>query len=63
MWQRVASYIGKEPNLLGYEMINEPIGSNAYRSIPDTLFPGRSNNKFLFPAYTKIYEGIRSYDP
>lgn len=25
--------------------------------------PGWSNNKFLLPAYTKIYEGIRQFDP
>jgi hypothetical protein len=34
-----------------------------YKSIPDVLMPGRANNKFLLPAYTKIYEGIRKYDP
>lgn len=58
MWQRVAAYMSKEPNLLGYELLNEPIGSNVYRSIPDVIMPGWTNNKFLLPAYTKIYEGI-----
>lgn len=62
MWQRVAAYLGKEPNLLGYEILNEPIGANWYRSVPDVIYPGRSNNKFLLPAYSKIYEGIRKFD-
>jgi hypothetical protein len=25
--------------------------------------PGRANNKYLLPAYSRIYEGIRKYDP
>lgn len=49
--------------MLGYEILNEPIGANFYRSPADTLLPGQSNNKFLLPAYKKIYEGIRQYDP
>ena len=63
MWQVVAAYVGKEPNLLGYEILNEPIGANLYRSPADVLLPGQSNNKFLLPAYKKIYAGIRKYDP
>lgn len=43
--------------------MNEPIGANIYRSLPDALLPGQSNNKFLYPAYKKVYEGIRKYDP
>jgi aryl-phospho-beta-D-glucosidase BglC (GH1 family) len=63
MWQKVAAYLCREPNLLGYELINEPIGANLYHSIPDVIVPGQANNKYLLPAYTKIYNAIRTQDP
>lgn len=33
-----------------------------YRSPSDTFLPGVSNNKFLRPAYEKIYQAIRKVD-
>ena len=59
MWQQVAAYMAREPNLLGYEIVNEPMGANFYRSPTDSLLPGVSNNKFLLPAYEKVYRKIR----
>lgn len=48
-----------EPNLVGYEIINEPNGANAYRSVYNFLGP---NNKFLLPFYKKVYTKIREAD-
>lgn len=48
--------------MIGYEIINEPIGANFYKSPADTLWPGVSNNKYLLPAYDKIYKAIRKVD-
>ena len=59
MWQIVASYMQDEPNIIGYELINEPIGANGYKNVANAVQPGVSNNKFLLPAYKKIYKAIR----
>lgn len=34
-----------------------------YKHPGDFIIPGQSNNKYLLPAYKKIYEAIRRYDP
>lgn len=64
MWQRVAANVGREPNLLGYEIVNEPFGAtNLYKHPANFVFPGQSNNKVLIHAYKRVYEAIRKYDP
>lgn len=63
MWQIVASYMSNEPNMIGYEILNEPIGANAYKNVADVLQPGVSNNKYMLSAYKQIYKAIRSVDP
>lgn len=62
MWQKVAESVKDEPNLLGYEMLNEPVGGNIYKNPFDAFFPTLANQKYLFPGYEKIYKGIRSID-
>lgn len=62
MWQTVAAYMANEPNIIGYEILNEPIGANAYKNAADVLQPGVSNNKYMLAAYKKIYQSIRSVD-
>lgn len=52
-----------EPNIIGYEVLNEPIGANAYKNVADVLQPGVSNNKYMLSAYKKMYQTIRSVDP
>lgn len=62
MWQIVASYMSDQPNVIGYDILNEPIGANAYKNAADVIQPGVSNNKYLLGAYKKIYQSIRSVD-
>ena len=38
-WQTIAAYMASEPNVLGYELINEPIGTDIYHS-PEHILPG-----------------------
>lgn len=45
-----------EPNLVGYEVLNEPFGGNLYKSPSRFLV---ANNKFLIPFYKKVYAKIR----
>lgn len=56
MWGIVAKHMAGSPNLLGYEILNEPVGGNMWRSIPDTITPGRSNNRILLPFYQRVYK-------
>lgn len=42
--------------------MNEPVGSNMYGNPKNLLQPGVADNKFLFPAYEKIYNAIREKD-
>lgn len=62
MWGIVAKYMAEEPNLLGYEILNEPVGGDMWRNLADTIFPGRGNNKILLPFYKRVYAEIRKYD-
>lgn len=62
MWKIVASYMSREPNLLGYEFINEPIGSSFYKEPGTTITPGAVNNKYLLPAYRSMYKEVRKLD-
>lgn len=62
MWEVVATYMSSEPNIIGYEILNEPIGANAYKNVADVLQPGVSNNKYMLAAYKKIYQTIRKVD-
>jgi len=48
--------------LIGYEFINEPIGFDAYIDPAGTLLPGEVNNRYLLPAYKRIYASIRKHD-
>lgn len=50
-WGVVADYFKDEPNVLGYEIINEPLASSPYRSLYEFLFPNVGNNKNLLPLY------------
>ena len=59
MWAEVARFMRYEPNLVGYEIINEPAGANIYRSVSSFLSP---NNKYLLPFYKKVYAKIREAD-
>lgn len=62
VWETVSAYLANEPNLLGYEFINEPAGANLYSNPADFLLPGEANNKYLLPAYRKLYTAIRKND-
>jgi aryl-phospho-beta-D-glucosidase BglC (GH1 family) len=63
MWEIVATYMSNEPNIIGYEILNEPIGANAYKNVADAFQSGVSNNKYILAAYKRIYKTIRAVDP
>ena len=50
-WQRVASIFKNEPNVLGYEILNEPLAANWQRSKFDFILPGWGNNHLILGFY------------
>lgn len=62
MWIEVAKVMHDLPNVLGYEIVNEPSGANLYDYPYNFLWPGVSNNKFLLPFYKRVNKAIRSID-
>lgn len=62
MWVEVAKIMKDEPNVLGYEIINEPSGANIYYYPYNFLWPGVSNNKYLLPFYKRVHKALRAVD-
>jgi len=54
-WKYVAGYFKEEPNVLGYEIINEP---NAF---DDSLIQ-QLDKKYLQPLYQRVHQKIREVD-
>ncbi len=50
-WQRVATIFKNEPNILGYEIINEPLSANWQRSKFEFILPGWGNNHLILGFY------------
>jgi aryl-phospho-beta-D-glucosidase BglC (GH1 family) len=54
IWQKIASRFSKDPTVIGYDLLNEPIA---------THFDADYFNPKLEPLYKRITAGIRSVDP
>ncbi|KAJ3055065.1 hypothetical protein HK097_011628 [Rhizophlyctis rosea] len=61
-WQHVAQTFKSEPNLLGYELINEPWPGNHYKN-PLLLIPGHASKTILHAFHTTVATAIRSVHP
>ena len=59
-WQNVAAILGKNPYVIGYDLINEPLAANLYTD-PSLALPGRFDRKVLQPLYQKLANAIRQY--
>lgn len=62
MWVEVVKLMKDEPNVIGYEIINEPSGANIYYYPYNFLWPGVSNNKYLLPFYKRVHKALRAVD-
>jgi len=51
----VAERFKNEENILGYEIINEPISANYQRSKIDFLWPGWGNNHLIMNFYKYFF--------
>lgn len=59
MWINVVSFFKSQPNVLGYDLLNEPSGANAWKDPYNFFGPGVNNNKYLLPLYKKLVNAIR----
>lgn len=60
-WETMATNFKDLPGVLGYELINEPWGGDAY-SDASLLLPGVSGRRYLAPLYNRVSEAIRAID-
>eukprot|EP00003_Mantamonas_plastica_P024694 TRINITY_DN4650_c0_g1_i1.p1 TRINITY_DN4650_c0_g1~~TRINITY_DN4650_c0_g1_i1.p1 ORF type:complete len:512 (-),score=166.55 TRINITY_DN4650_c0_g1_i1:62-1426(-) len=61
-WEKVASVFADAPNVIGYEIINEPWPGNVIKD-PSLLLPGgKPEKELLQPMYEKVHEAIRKVD-
>ena len=61
-WAKMAETFKDNPNVIGYEYMNEPwIGD--YFQDPSLALPGYASQQNLVPAYDHITERVREVDP
>ena len=56
IWTTIAKHFAKEPTILGYELMNEPIATTFSKDVQEEL------NKKLEPLYKKAVAAIRTVD-
>eukprot|EP00842_Homolaphlyctis_polyrhiza_P001164 jgi/Hompol1/2048/HPOL_002849-RA len=61
-WHRVVSEFHGEPNILGYEIINEPWPGNHWHN-PLLLLPGTASRMTLYRFQERVAASIRQADP
>jgi endoglycosylceramidase len=60
-WTTIASAFKSNPNIIGYELINEPFAGNGFRN-PKRFLPGYAGRHNLLPVYDHLVKAIRSID-
>lgn len=60
-WGKTAKVFHDNPNVIGYELINEPFAGDIY-SIPLLLVPGVADKMNLEPTYEALQKYIRAED-
>jgi len=61
-WAAVASVVKSEPNLLGYELLNEPFLGDIYSTPSLVVERGKADRVNLIPMYKETHEEIRKVD-
>lgn len=63
-WQKVSSRFAANPNVVGFDPINEPcIGFTSFANALNTIWPGNMDREILAPMYTRIFEKIKAASP
>jgi endoglycosylceramidase len=61
MWEHVANYFKDDPDVVGYEIMNEPYALGS--QLPQTLFGSGFGSEVLTPFYNQVDSAIRAVDP
>ena len=61
-WRQVASQFKNEPNVIGYEILNEPFFANLYGNLKEVIDFGYGDYHFLQPFYRKVHDLVREVD-
>ena len=61
IWRAIAARFKGDPNILGYELLNEPWTGDIYADT-SLLLPGNAGFRLLQPFYDAASEGIREED-
>ena len=62
LWENITLYFKGEPQILGFELINEPWCGNQY-SNPLLLVPEKANRRLLESLYQETIQRIHEIDP
>ncbi|TGZ69806.1 hypothetical protein CRM22_003530 [Opisthorchis felineus] len=60
-WEAVAKTFGNRSNVIGYELINEPVTGNFYKD-PRRALPAYMGRNYLLPVYDYLVDRIRKVD-
>jgi len=62
MWQHVATFFKDEPNIIGYEILNEPFSADLYEDPTSIIYAQKDDIKFLQPLYSEVHKRVREVD-
>ena len=60
--QHVAKKFSKNPNVIGYDLMNEPFTSNVIKDVSLVLLQQKFERTKLLPFFEKVASSIRDVD-
>ena len=61
-WTEVATRFKANPNVIGYDILNEPWPANMYKDAMLFFHPRKFDKKVLFPVSQRAHEVVRAVD-